>query len=438
MPLRLALCLALLAPTAVAAQDDLKTVTGSDAAAEPKPLSRTVVRRHLQTLAEGSATEQARAEQALLELGPGVLEVLAEFDVADATVRQAVDRVRAKLLQSEAEAAVRASTVTLKGEFKLADVLKALQTQTGNRIIDYREKFGQEIKNPTLTLDLTGAPFWVALDEILAQADLTLYGYPEQKGVAVVAHEAAAQRIAPPISDHGPFRVQAARLSAVRDLRNPLADQLLAQVQVFWEPRLSPISLELPLVTLEAEDEQGNALAARGIGVLDAEIAAGDYSTELALPFELPRRGVERIARIRGKVSALVPGQVDTYRFGILDRAKLPLIHERAGATVALQSIQENNDAWEVRVVVRFDKTSGALQSHRGWILRNVTYLELADKTQVEFETLETFRQTDNEVGIAYYYPLSADLKGATLVYKTPSIIMSLPIEFEIKNLKLP
>ena len=57
--------------------------------------------------------------------------------------------------------------MTLKGERKLSEVFAAFESQTGNRIVDFRGNFNQEKTDPVLELDLAKATFWEALDQVL-------------------------------------------------------------------------------------------------------------------------------------------------------------------------------------------------------------------------------------------------------------------------------
>ena len=73
-----------------------------------------------------------------------------------------------------------------------------------------------------------------------------------------------------------------------------------------------------------------------------------------------------------------------------------------------------------MRTLVHFDETSGALASHRTWVFNNPATLEGADGKAVSYDTSETYRQTPNELGMAYLFFLEKPLAGYKFVYKTP------------------
>jgi hypothetical protein len=90
---------------------------------------------------------------------------------------------------------------------------------------------------------------------------------------------------------------------------------------------------------------------------------------------------------------------------------------------------------------VQFDETAGALESHRGWVLQNVSYLVGADGERIEHVGFETTHQSEVEIGMAYLFELPEvqdSLAGIAWEYKSPAAIMQLPIEYELTDIRLP
>ena len=121
-------------------------------------------------------------------------------------------------------------------------------------------------------------------------------------------------------------------------------------------------------------------------------VDSGRTAVELVLPFAAPPREVKEIASIKGKLSAIIPGKVETFQFDNLLKAKNVEKHI-AGVTVTLEGVQQNNEAWEVRIRVKFDEAGDALASHRGWIFQNEAYLEGPDGKPIAYDAFETTRQ---------------------------------------------
>jgi hypothetical protein len=227
-------------------------------------------------------------------------------------------------------------------------------------------------------------------------------------------------------------------VTAERDLRNPKNQVLGVTVEITWEPRLSPISLQQRMADVSAVDDSGNPVP---VGTEEAEleipVEPEAMAKEVRIPLGLPPREVKQIARLAGTFTALVPGKVETFRFKDLEKAK-DVRQRVAGVTVTLEGTRKNNKIWEVRMRVSFDEASGALQSHRNWIFENEAFLEDPDGRQVVHGTFETTRQTKNEVGVAYLFRPEGPLADYTFVYKTATAILSTQFKYEMRDIKLP
>jgi len=320
----------------------------------------------------------------------------------------------------------------------LSQVLAAIGQQTGNRIVDFRQRFGTPQTDPEVKADFQAAPFWPTLDRVLDQAGLTVYPYGEPQSICVVAGAAGHAKRSESGIYCGPLRLEPLRIQAERDLREPVNRGLRLTVEVAWEPRLRPISLKLPLANVEISDGQGNPLEVDNRRAeLEVPVTPGVTAAELTLPLGLPPRAVKRIGRLQGTLTALVPGKVETFRFDRLTTAEN--VEKRiAGTTVTLERVHRNEQAWEVRILVHFDQPQNALESHRGWILQNEAYLEGADGKRIPYGTLETTRQTESEIGLAYLFTLDTPPTGLAFVYKSPGAILASRFEFTIKDVELP
>ncbi|MEX0711271.1 MAG: hypothetical protein WD278_02910 [Pirellulales bacterium] len=380
------------------------------------------------------------AEQKLIELGVAALSLLPETtDRTPAEVALRLERIRSRLERTQAEAAVNGSTVSLEGSgLSLAEVFEAIEKQTGNKLVDFREQFNQEPAPLKLALDVENMLFWQALDQVLDQANLTIYSYGAEEGLAVVGRSNSQLPRFGRANYAGSFRIEATEFSAHRDLRDPNSHTMQLGIEAAWEPRLKPVVIIQPAGAIEAMTDAGEPLPiAGGDTEMEISVSPGATSADLFVNFELPDRGVKRIASLKGKLSVVLPGRIETFRFGNLEKAK-KVERRKAGVTVVLDEARKNNEVWEVRVRVVFDKASGALESHRGWIFNNEAYLEAPNKETIASGSLETTRQTETDVGIAYLFDVPDGLKGYTFVYRTPAAIVTVPIEYELKDLELP
>lgn len=398
------------------------------------------VRKLVKQLGSPELTQRDAAEESLIELGPNVLDILQQLPQSpDAETNQRLDKVRDALYRLAVEAATQASIVTLKAEaMPLSDVLKAMEKQTGNRVVDKRAEFGQEAVDIKITAEFDKVPFWQALDQLLDQAKMTTYNYSGEAGAtAIIAnHEGLTDRAKAGVYS-GVFRFQPVLLDATRDLRNPDNKVLKLFVEVAWEPRMLPIAMAQSLDAVKLTDENGKPIEVAGAGVIETEVNKDISATELEIPLALPPRSVEKIASLEGNLAVLVPGRVETFTFEQLTKLK-DAQQQKAGATVIVQTVRKNGDVYEVRMVLRFDKAANALESHRTWVSANEAYLLDGMGKKIEIAGFETTRQTENEVGFAYKFVVDGTLDGHKFVYRTPAAIVQKVIPYELKDIPLP
>jgi hypothetical protein len=398
------------------------------------------VRRLVRRLDSRELAAREAAERELIELGVEVLDHLpGSHDRVSAEVAQRVQRIRQKLQRAMAEKAAQASRISLKGdEMPLSEVLAAVEKQTGNKVVDLRGRFGPPGEDAKLAVDFDDAPFWTTMDRILDSAELSLYAYGEEKALNIVTRPKGQLPRSGRACYSGPFRFEPIRIEAIRDLRNPMGETLAIWLEVSWEPRIAPISLQFPLDRIKAVDENGNPLP---IDAKQAKLEVpGDsetMATELRIPFELPSRDVKKIARLKGTLKTLMQGKVESFRFEDLPEAK-NVEKRTAGVTVTLQQVRKNRDVWEFRLLIHFDETSGALASHRNWVFENKALLVTPDGEEIAFHAYDTTRKTENEVGIAYFFGLDDPLTDYAFVYRTTGLIMSTEFDFQISDISLP
>lgn len=438
LSLFLVLCSAATLAAALAAEPPATSATSDNSA--PADLADTV-RQLIRDLDAGQKARREDAEKKLLALGPRALDYLPEnTDRMSAEAGQRLDRVREKLEKNAAANSLEPTTVTVSGEKPFSKILALIEEQTGNKIVDLRSEFGQDTGDPNLKVDFDKTPFWPAFDRVLDDAELTIYPYAsEQGGLGITSRgESALPRRGAAVYS-GAFRIEGTEFVARRDLRDPMSHVLNLTLEASWEPRLSPIVITYPAGSITALGDQGQPLATNdSAGDMQMPVNNDDKLVEVPIQFDLPERNVRRIASLKGKLTAMLPGRVETFRFTNLDKTKR-VDRKRAGVTVALESVRKNGAVWEIRMLLIFDKATGALESHlsTGWVSNNFAALEDAKRQSIPYAGLETTRETETEVGVAYYFDVPS-LKGYTFVYKTPTAIISLPIEFELKDLELP
>jgi hypothetical protein len=394
-----------------------------------------------QGLGHEEMAKRDAAEKALVALGPEVLEHLPTVTPrmpAEDQVR--LKRVRKVLEDAVVATATQPSVVTLAGEMPLSEAIGQISKQTGNKLVDYRERFNQEGADPKIKVDLKGVSFWQALDTVLDAAGLTLYNYDEDRNaLAFTSRGDTARPRLGSGSYSGLFRLEPARIEATRDLKASSMHALRLTVDAVWEPRVTPIVLEVPLADISAKDEQGKAIDIdRSEGTLEVPVEGSGAGVEIDFPLSAPPRSVKTIASLKGKLTAVSLGKVETFEFADIDKARDVRL-ERGGVIVIVESCRKNGDVYDINLRVRFDQAANALESHRAWIYDNECYLLDGKERRFENAGLEATLLGVNEVGVSYKFNLEGGTPAkAKLVYKTPAAIIRIPVEFEIKGVDLP
>jgi hypothetical protein len=356
-----------------------------------------------------------------------------DFRTRLTTLRIAIDK-------QIAESAMRPSQLELDiDNVPLAEVFAKIEQLTGNKLIDYRQQFSQESKPITPTLKTSGT-FWEVTDRLLDLTSLDIYPFANEPGLAIINREANASSRLKRACYAGPFRIEPLEVIASRKLREQQGDSLKLELDIAWEPRLAPIAISQPLAEVVAVSETGARLSAlQPEQDVDLEVQPGSRSVQVTLPLLLPSRETIEIASLKGKLQVLAPGRQVELEFAKLDEVKKPITQQRGGVSVTLEKVFKNNAVWELHMRLKLDNAKDALASHRGWVFENRSYLIGEDGKPIDHAGFETLMQTQNEVGLAYFFELpESGVKGLKWKYHTPASILEFPVEYELKGIKLP
>ena len=411
-------------PNAVAQQDEMELIEQVES----------LVRQ----LQSDLINERDAAQTKMIELGPAALDYLEAPDDATTDLKNRIGAIR-KALEKQAVAQVsQPSRVTLQGTMTVKQALEQIQQQTGNEIVvdvaDAAEK--------NISLELDGVHFWEAIDQILMQADLEIDPYGGTAGVLKLAPrgqrvELGAVQRAIPVDRAKIFQIQVARVDSTINLIRPRLDGSVLTLLVRWEPRLRPISIDLPLRDVKITDEYGDSVpVADPDAVIYGAIQPELPELEFPLPIQRVDRQIEELQSLTATINAVLPGRVETFRFRKVNEQRPGRKIEKAGATVTFEGAEKNDDIYTVTVSLSFDEEHNALESHQGWVFENEIYLEDEDGEREDSVGLETIQQDNSKVTIRYLF---LENPGArTLIYRTPAAIVHLPIEIAFKKIPLP
>lgn len=416
------------------------TATGAAAEIDAQRVTALV-----QQLNADDAGDRDAAERELTELGRGDADaLLAALPSPDQRmppeVAMRLDRIRAAVQQDVAESALSASRLTLDmQDAKLADIFAAIEKQTGNRLIDFREQFGQQPADVPLTVTADDAEFWPVVDRLLDDANLSPYPYSGEDGLGIVERPPEELRRSGRATYVGPLRLEPIAVQAQRGLRSPEQSNLHVGLEASWEPRLEPIALSLDAASLQVTADDGRSIPlATQMNVIDVELQPGSFASDLTLPLELPAREATMLSTIAGTLTVLAPGKKAEFKFDKLKDAE-GVEQTIAGVTVAVDRVRKNGPVWEVYMRVRVAGPETGLESHRSWVYQNLAWLVNPAGEKVEDVGIETVSQGVDEIGFAYIYEIPEDdIAGYQWIYQSPAAIMSVPLEFELHDIPLP
>lgn len=378
------------------------------------------------------------AEEGLIKLGPKILPLLPGSTKGESAERtQRLDRVRQALRDAADSTNLGASKITLKAKgMRLTEVMQKLQAQTGNILTDLRESEGAEATNPTLDLEIVDKPFFEALDIIAKQAEVTPNYFTGDGSVGIMAGKPAEK---PLLQYVGPFRIAFKQIGIQRDLQAGMATAN-AQLEVAWEPRLRPMLLALKADELKIKDDQGKDVAAQVMDESTNVVLRPDNpAAEVNINLAAPERGAKKLASFKVKADVTVPAGLKTFRFPTL-AVKEAVTEKQNDISVTLEETEIDEQVWKVNVTLSYPGEGEAFESYRQGLFNNRLWLQKADGSR--FEHNGGFSNTASDQGKLGFEYLFVDVPGKLadygLVYETPSKVLTIPLEFEFKDVPLP
>jgi hypothetical protein len=398
-----------------------------------------------QQLESADLPQRDTAEKEILKLGPLVLDYLEVNPNASSDTQARIARIRAELEKKEIVKSTQASKVNLTGTFSIEDACQAISKQTGNPISLHRVP--DAILEQEMELDYGGVEFWTAIYDLMNKSGLAIDPYAGEPGALTLTVDRvrrsdlqadpiqAATRI--PRCGVGLFDCSVTRIVATRDFAKPASSINQLTMLVRWEPRLQPISIDMPFENVIAVDDDGNELAlTRTEGVFHGAASADSQELEIFVPLKLTDRKIKRIKSFEAELIAVLPGRQETFRFRNIGKLESGVEQRKGGAIVTFEGIIKNEDLYGVNLTLQFDESFNALESYRGWAYDNPMYLETDDGKRIEPVTIEGLRQSNQMVSIRYYF--LEDPKDCNIVYKSVGAIVKHNVFVKINDIDFP
>jgi hypothetical protein len=397
-------------------------------------------------------TAEAResATTSLIKLGPKILPLLPDSATDKSNERkQRLERVRAALRAKDEDVNTSASRITINGKaIRLSEAVQQLQKQSANAITDLREQLRAEATNPGLDLDLRDKPFFEALDEIARLADVSTTFTTGDGSIGIVpaggnspdgaprAPRPAATK--PMLLYNGPFRTELVQLGTVRDVRTDTVTMTI-QIEAAWEPRLRPMLLKLKYDEVKIIDDQKKEVKPQSEMESDEVVIRPENpGAPINLNLIAPDRAVKKLSSIKVKAAMTIPAGIKVFKFPSL--AQKNVIAKQGDVSVTLEDTEVDEQTWKVNVVLAYPGEGPAFESYRQGLFNNRLWLQRADGSR--FENNGGYSNTSSDGSKLGFEYLFVDAPGKPadyqLVYETPSKVITIPLEFEFKDVPLP
>jgi hypothetical protein len=396
----------------------------------------------------GTKQSQDAAQASLIKLGPKVLPLLPDAATAKNPERkQRLEKIRATLKDMEPDLTTAASKVTIKGKgIRLSEALQQLQKQSGNAITDLREQLGAEVTNPAIDLDIEGKTFFEALDAITRKGEVTSTYATGDGSIGIMAGGAmdapagspAPKKVEPMVQYIGPFRVEFKGLSLNRDYTTGATTGNI-QLEAAWEPRLRPMLLKLDYENLKILDDRKKEVAPQvNMEANEVVVRPENPSSEINLNIAAPERDAKKLASLKVKAELTIPAGMKTFKFPSL--AEKNVTSKQGDVSLTLEETEIDEQVWKVNVTLAYPGEGPAFESYRQGLFNNRLWLQRADGSR--FEHNGGFSNTASDGGKLGFEYLFVDAPGKPadyqFIYESPSKVITIPLEFEFKDIPLP
>lgn len=433
----LATCLALLSATTFAMAAEVETPDPSSSpATQPQATiagSHLSADQSLKELANADWRQRRQAVQHLIQIGPG----------ADAMLKELLRRDLDQETRKNVEAALQlvrdnrllgASLVTLHARNSSPiKVFEQLAQQCGGPLATEPDNLWKQQDWPKLTLDYDHRPFWQVMQDLGARLGLEyLTSDPDEVRLSRGSDRPEA------ISVNGAFLLTASALGA----RN----RLIVDLSVYCEPKIS-ILRTAELKVDRAIDDQGNVLLpqtgrffGRGFGRFGRRGRYG--SRQLALVFQRPPDGVNKLRLLKGTVAVFVPTARETWQVNDpLALSSTTKVIDSVPVTLENFTRNSSGDGYELQALIPL-ASRGVQQDEVMELIRKSLKVLDASGRPLTFLALD-FRNAGDAIEIMVDFarspgaPNAKTGRPATVVWQIPTEVRKLVVPYEFKDVSI-
>ena len=161
-------------------------------------------------------------------------------------------------------------------------------------------------------------------------------------------------------------------------------------------------------------------------------------SAEVNLNLLPPERDAKKLASLKVKAEMTIPAGIKTFKFPSLAQKDVTI--KQGDVSLMLEDTEVEEQVWKVHITLNYPGEGPAFESYRQGLFNNRLWLQRSDGSR--FEHNGGFSNTGSDGGKLSFEYLFVDAPGKPsdyqLVYETPSRVITVPLEFEFKDVVLP
>ncbi len=426
-------------------------------------VDESAVRRWVVRLDADRKADREAAKKELLKLGPAALKWLPEPESlgSRATV-EALREVRAKLERQKAEESVHATRLASVGSQSVGEMLQRLTKETGNVIVT--DDLSKELLSKSVELP-ERPTFWDVIEATSRQHELnwSFTGSPARFRLLPMSTAAndESPRAVLATTQSKAFRVALKSIRERTIVGQDSGPLLRLELDVMSEPRLRPLFLKCSAADVavsgaikSTKDElrwQPYSPDAK------LELTFGQGRRQMSVPIDFRRpEGDWTSLSVSGKLQVETAAGEEPLEFPAGAEAR-NVSRRRGGVTVKVlrwESVASTKDnGLDVTALVTYDTGGPAFESHRSWMLFNVAGLVRAgmmptekpasglamnDVNLLKPTQIDSDVQPDGSIAVTYRFeklPLPAG--EYRFRYVAPTLILDVPLEFELRGVPL-
>jgi hypothetical protein len=413
----------------------------------------------LQQLDSKSRQERVTAENALLKLGPAILDSLPPPDLlSNVAVREAVRRVRTQLEQIAAQESIQASRITLRGERTIRELVAGISDLTGNRVecagvrVNVPEPDKGSVSRDTaeaqdpflrkLTVDWQNEPFWSAIGHVESAGFRASYSSGGDS-LELKPDDVGTMPTGARTQIFQAFRIETQPVER-REIVGTGNVLLRVPLQILCEPRLRPLFLRCSMSDLALAAGTRRLSPFSPASRLEVPLGDGGRDAKLELSFVAPRAlAVTEGLTLSGRMSLLTAALEREITFPKLSEAQ-GLTRRRGGVTVTVQETRVSprdaaSHSARISTQIGYEAKTNAFESHQIWIFHNRVFLR--DKNGREHapnDGFSTLFQADGTVGVEYRFSnLPEHTADWQFTYVAPTLLIDVPLDLSIARIPL-